>query len=103
MLIFPVVNKKKQFDIESLEVWGVGGESIVVEALKDRNMARSVKDATIRKAKKVDKAAFLDDFRTGIIDSKQFDYLKQIQGRAESDIEELRAKQEAGKRAVNQL
>jgi TLD len=78
----------QQFDLEALEVWGVGGEEVVAAALGDRVKARAMKDAAIQKARKVDKAAFLDDFRTGIIESKAFAHRQQARGRADADLED---------------
>jgi len=46
-----VNTSNKQFDLEALEVWGVGGEEVIAAALGDRNMARAVKDAAIQKAR----------------------------------------------------
>ena len=86
---------KKTFEIDNLEVWGVGGDEVVAEALESRIKARAVKDANIAKARKVDKAAFLDDFRSGIIESKAFQHRQQIRGRAECDLEE-RIQEEKG-------
>lgn len=79
---------QKTFEIDNLEVWGVGGDDIVAEALESRVKARAVKDANIAKARKVDKAAFLDDMRSGLIESKAFAHRQQIQGRAECDLED---------------
>jgi TLD len=78
----------QQFDPEAVEVWGVGGEDVVTAALGDRFKARALKDAAIQKARKVDKAAFLDDFRTGIIESKAFAHREQARGRADADLED---------------
>lgn len=78
----------KTFEIDNLEVWGVGGDDVVAEALESRVKARAIKDANIKKARKVDKAAFLDDFRSGIIESKAFKHREQVQGRAECDLED---------------
>ena len=85
----------KTFEIDNLEVWGVGGDAVVAEALESRVKARAIKDANIKKARKVDKAAFLDDFRSGVIESKAFQHRQQIQGRAECDLED-RIKKEEG-------
>ena len=86
---------QKTFEIDNLEVWGVGGDDVVAEALESRVKARAVKDANIAKARKVDKAAFLDDFRSGIIESKAFKHREQIRGRAECDLED-RIKEQKG-------
>jgi hypothetical protein len=68
------------FDIDNLEVWGVGGTEVVEEALGARMRQRGIRDAAIQKARKVDKAAFLDDFKSGIIESKAFQHRDQIRG-----------------------
>ena len=78
----------KQFDVEALEVWGVGGKEVVAAALGDRVKARALKDAAIQKARKVDKAAFLDDFRSGIIESKAFKHREEARGRADADLDD---------------
>lgn len=69
------------FDIDTLEVWGVGGSELVQESLKARKQQREYRQATIQKARKVDKAAFLDDLRSGLIESKAFAHRDQIRGR----------------------
>ncbi|CAJ1928148.1 unnamed protein product [Cylindrotheca closterium] len=71
----------KYFDIDSLEVWGVGGTEVVMEALGARTKHRDIRQAGINKARKVDKAAFLEDFQSGLMDSKAFAHRNQIQGR----------------------
>lgn len=71
----------KSFEIDSLEVWGVGGTDVVMEALGARARQRDIRQAAINKARKVDKAAFLEDFQSGLIDSKAFAHRAQIQGR----------------------
>ena len=84
---------QKYFELESLEVFGVGGSSEIVEqALQGRAKLRAVRDANIQKARKVDKAQFLDDFRSGAISSKAFKYREQIDGRADADVDERHRK-----------
>lgn len=83
-LILPPDEKgqlQKYFEIESLEVWGVGGDDIVGEALADRKKQRDVIQSNINKARKVDKAQFLDDFKSGLIESKAFAHREQMRGR----------------------
>ena len=63
------------------KVWGVGGDTVVQEALGARSRQREIKNAAIRKARKVDKAQFLDDFKSGLIESKAFAHRDQIRGR----------------------
>lgn len=74
-------NNQREFDIDILEVWGCGGDAAVQEALGARTRTREVIDANIRKAKKVDKAAFLDDLNSGLIESKAFRHREEIRGR----------------------
>lgn len=76
---------QKTFDIETLEVWGVGGDEVVGQALGARHQQREITAANIRKARKVDKAAFLDDFQSGLIESKAFAHRGQMRGRADAD------------------
>ena len=72
---------QKYFEIESLEVWGVGGDDIVNDALNDRLKQRVLLQSNIDKARKVDKAQFLDDFKSGLIESKAFVHRDQMRGR----------------------
>jgi hypothetical protein len=83
-----VGSQRTTFAIDALEVWGVGGDEVVQQALGARDKARAIKDEGIRRARKVDKAQFLDDFRSGAIASKAFAYKDQIDGRADQDVEE---------------
>jgi hypothetical protein len=80
--------KSPTFVIDSLEVWGCGGTDVVMEALGARSRQRDIMYAAIQKARKVDKAAFLDDFKSGLIGSKAFAHRDQIQGRASSCVDE---------------
>jgi len=82
------LSAKSYFEIQSMEVWGVGGKDIVQAALDGRRKARELREEGIRRARKVDKAQFLDDFRSGAIDSKAFAYKQQIDGRADQDVED---------------
>jgi TLD len=79
---------KKYFDIDSLEVWGVGGSDVVQAAFQARDASRAITDEAIRRARKVDKAQFLDDFRAGTIESKAFQHRQQIDGRADCDVQD---------------
>lgn len=81
-------SKSLQFEIDNLEVWGVGGTQVVQEALGARSRQRDIKHAAIQKARKVDKAQFLDDFRSGLIDSKAFAHRQQIRGREGAAIDD---------------
>lgn len=79
---------RKVFDIDSLEVWGVGGTETVQSALQARDACRAIADEAIRRARKVDKAQFLDDFRAGTFASKAFAHRQDVDGRADADLNE---------------
>jgi hypothetical protein len=83
---------KAHFLIDCLEVYGVGGDEMVSEALGAREKARGIRNEGIQRARKVDKAQFLDDFRAGVIDSKAFAHRQQIDGRADCDVADRNAK-----------
>jgi hypothetical protein len=71
----------KHFEVESLEVWGVGGDEVVQQALGAQSKAQSIRDEGIRRAKKVDRASFL-------IYNKLFQHRQQVDGRADQDLED---------------
>lgn len=47
------------FDIDTIEIWAIGGASAIKEGMKARTENRSLANDTKEKARKVDKAAFL--------------------------------------------
>lgn len=49
------------FEIDTLEVWGVGGEEIINRALRTQAEYRGVSQDIINKARKVDKAQFFNN------------------------------------------
>jgi TLD len=79
---------ESNFIIDNLEVWGVGGTQVVNEALGARSREREIRQANINKARKVDKAAFLEDFQSGLIESKAFAHRGQIRGREGACIDD---------------
>lgn len=46
------------FDIDTVEVWAVGGDRAIEDAIKARGKTREIKADALQKARKVDKAAF---------------------------------------------
>lgn len=56
----------KYYNIDTLEVWGVGGEDIVREAASARERHEDVANAVRLKVQMVDKKQFLDDFKSGL-------------------------------------
>ena len=81
-------NPSTVFDLECLEVWGVGGDAVVAKALGNRHKQREVVASSIRKARKVDKAQFLDDFKSGLIESKAFAHRAEMRGRADCHVDD---------------
>lgn len=73
-------SQKIFFNIHQLEVWGCGGEDVVTEALESRRQERSLRASQIQHYRRVDKSAFLTDLRTGLIESKAFGHMDEIQG-----------------------
>jgi hypothetical protein len=55
------------FDMESIEVWGVGGKAWIRDALEARDKARGVAASNLQQRRRIyDKSQLLDDFRTGL-------------------------------------
>ncbi|CAB9522721.1 TLD domain-containing protein KIAA1609 [Seminavis robusta] len=65
------------WELHSLEVWGLGGTAAMLSLQRHR----SVQDAHLQKARQVDKAAFLNDFRSGLIESKMFGFREEMRNR----------------------
>ena len=57
----------KYFNVDVLEVWGVGDECEVREAVIRKEAHENVADATRRRVQRVDKKQFLEDFQSGIL------------------------------------
>lgn len=75
--LVPCKHGKKWFELDCLEIWGLGDD----HAMGARTNHRKLHDAHLQKARQVDKAAFLTDFRTGLIESKMFDFREQMRDR----------------------
>lgn len=72
--------RPKLWDLMSLEVWGLGGESALQALISHQKMLAS----NAQLAQRVDKAAFLGDLRSGLIDSKMFAHVEAL-NRHEND------------------
>ena len=74
----------EQFEIKSMEIWGVGGEATIAHALEKRDEHRRNTDSIVYKARKViDKAGFLPDLKSGLIETNLYKHREQARGRAE--------------------
>ena len=70
------------FDIDRLEVWGVGGEAIITEALAGLQDVRARKKQIQERARKVDRAAFFDnEFDQEMFLGKTFQHRKLMEQR----------------------
>ncbi len=58
---------EKYFNVDVLEVWGVGDEDIVHDAIMKKEGHECITDASRRRVQKVDKKQFLEDFRSGVL------------------------------------
>ena len=54
------------FDIDCIEVFGVGGEEWINDALEKRSKAKQIHNASLEQARKVDKKQFLEHFKNDI-------------------------------------
>ena len=53
------------FDVDCLEIWGVGGQDWIAQSLLEQQKERDIAIANLQRTLKVDKKQFLDDFRAG--------------------------------------
>ena len=72
--------------IDSLEVYAVGNAHTIDRGFASQRQHRDNADATLRNARTVDKAAFLGDMRSGLIESKAFAHRGQVDGRAHGEL-----------------
>ena len=61
-------NPTHSFDVDVIEAWGVGGSERIQRALAARNRDRSYKEASRRRNAEVDRAQFVDHFKSDVVD-----------------------------------
>lgn len=65
----------KYYNIDVLEIWGVGGEDVVRNATAVKEKHEDMTDAARRKVQRVDRKQFLEDFRSGLhVGNKLFEH-----------------------------
>lgn len=67
----------KYYNVDILEVWAVGGDSEIRDALLAREMHTDVQDTRRRQMQRVDRKKFLNDFQSGLLfggGSKMFEH-----------------------------
>lgn len=60
-------NSLNYFDIDCIEIWGVGGDEWIADSLKAQRRIKAVHAANLEKARKIDKRQLLDDFANGLV------------------------------------
>ena len=76
-------NPTHSFDVDVMEAWGVGGSERIQRALAARNRDRSFKEASRRRNAEVDRAQFVDHFRSDVVDCKVFRHSVHATGRVD--------------------
>ena len=74
-------SNSSHFEVEAMEVWGVGSSMQIEEALLARDGQRMDAEKRIRQAMKGAKGQFLEDFQSGLAGSKMFQHRDQMRGR----------------------
>ena len=64
----------KYFNIDVLEVWGVGGEDIVCGATLAKEKYENIAEATRKKVQRVDRKQFVDDLKYGFVNNRLFEH-----------------------------
>jgi hypothetical protein len=79
----------KKFEIQCLEVWGVGSDQVIMDALKARSNFREITDTAVFNARVVhDKSQFAKDLKSGLLSSKVFAVDEDVRGRSEFAVDE---------------
>ena len=68
-----------KFEIDSLEIWGTGGDAVISTAMESRMDKREAVDATIQQARKCNKAQFAgNSFDQEMFLSKTFSHKTRV-------------------------
>jgi hypothetical protein len=79
----------EKFEIQCLEVWGVGDDEVIKDALKERADLRERTDTAVFNARVVhDKSQFAKDMKSGLLATKVFVDDKDVRGRSEFVVDE---------------
>jgi hypothetical protein len=80
---------REKFEINVMEVWGVGTEDLIAKALQERAEHREQTKETIRRARAVtDKTQFVKDLESGFTFSKLYEHKEDVRGRQEYRVDE---------------
>uniref|UniRef100_A0A7S2IAT2 Oxidation resistance protein 1 n=1 Tax=Helicotheca tamesis TaxID=374047 RepID=A0A7S2IAT2_9STRA len=79
----------EKFNIKTIEVWGVGGDEAINEALRARAEYREYTSSTINKARVVaDKKQFVHDLASGVVYNSLYEHREKTRGRAEFRVDD---------------
>jgi TLD len=79
----------ERFEIQVLEVWGVGGDEVIAQALRHRSEHRERSDTAVLRARKVlDKSPFVEDLKSGLIINKVYKHQEQARGRHDFRVDD---------------
>lgn len=79
----------EKFEIQNLEIWGVGGEDVIKEAFKQREAHRERSKEALHNARVVrDKTQFATDMASGLIPGTIFAHREEVRGRSEFTVDE---------------
>jgi hypothetical protein len=80
----------EKFEIQSLEVWGVGNEDVIAHAMQKRAEYRVQLEDTIRRARTViNKKQFVEDLKTGFTPNKLYQHRDDSRGRHEFMVDDV--------------
>jgi len=84
----PNFSSSSSLHIDSLEIYAVGDDDTIRRGFQALTQYREIADANLKNSRTVDKAAFMGDLRSGVIESKAFAHLGQVDGRANGALKE---------------
>lgn len=79
----------EKFELTTLEVWGVGGDEVITQALRSRAEYRDRTDTAILKARMIhDKKFLAEDMQSGLIMTDIFKHREETRGRHDFAVDE---------------
>ena len=83
------VDELEKFDVAAIEIWAVGDEDTIKNALRDRDEYRERQETYLMNARVVkDKSQFVADFESGLIPNSIYDHKRHARGRPEFAVDE---------------
>ena len=78
-----------KFEIAVIEIWALGGDEVIQNALRNQAEYRDLHESLIMNARVVhDKTPFVKDFESGLIPNTLFDHKQQARGRQEFAVDD---------------